>query len=144
MLARSSEGESYGVDVSARDRRLARGTSWPLTRSDLGEVLGEDFPHVQELEFLGETPQDWVLTVRWRPGRAGGIHPDVYGIALSVHPVRSADRAEIREALRKAVLPELRGWIAHAVTATETWKAVSHWCGWQWMENRVFEPKETS
>ncbi|GII57913.1 hypothetical protein Pth03_63020 [Planotetraspora thailandica] len=115
-----------------------------MTRSDLGEALGENFQHVQELKFLGEMPQDWVLAVSWRPGRAGDIHPDIYGIALSVHPVRSADRAEIRQELRKAVLPELHDWVAHAVTATETWKAASHWRGWQWTERRVFEPRETS
>ncbi|GIH75277.1 hypothetical protein Plo01_17060 [Planobispora longispora] len=99
---------------------------------------------MRELEFSGGVPQDWVLAVRWRPGRAGGMHPQVYGIALSVHPVRSADRAEIREALRKDVLPELRSWITQAVTAPETWTTASHWLGWQWTERRVFESEETS
>jgi hypothetical protein len=130
--------------MSARDRRLARGASWPLTRSDLSEVLGEHFQHVSELDFLGDMPQHLVLEVRWRPGRAGGIHPDVYGIALSVYPVRSADRAEIREELRRAALPELRDWIARAVATTETWKAAFHRRSWHWTEHGVLEPQETS
>ncbi|GGK81341.1 hypothetical protein Ppa06_55700 [Planomonospora parontospora subsp. parontospora] len=131
------------MDVSARDRRLARGASWPLTRSDLREGLGERFEHVRELDFFGEVPSNWPLTVSWRPGRAGGIHPDVYGVELLVQPVRSADRAEIREAFREIVLPELRDWITHAVMATEVWKAAAHRRVWRWTENRVFEPEET-
>ncbi|MBB5961303.1 hypothetical protein [Planomonospora venezuelensis] len=115
-----------------------------MTRSDLKEGLGESFEHVRELGFFGEVPSDWPLAVSWRPGRAGGIHPGVHGIALSVRPARSADRAEIREALREIVLPELHDWITHAVTATEVWKAASHRRVWRWTENRVFESEETS
>jgi hypothetical protein len=129
--------------MSARDRRLARGASWPLTRSDLDAGLGESFKHVRELDFLGEVPHYWVLEATWRPGRAGGIHPDVYGIAVTVYPVRSVDRAEIRRELRETALPELRDWIAHAMVASETWKAECHRRSWRWTENRVLESQES-
>ncbi|MDP9863281.1 MULTISPECIES: hypothetical protein [Streptosporangium] len=109
----------------------------------MNEGLGESFEHVRELNFWGEVPHYWVLQAYWRPGQAGGLHPEVYGIAVSVYPIRSVDRAEVRRELCETALPALRDWIAHAVAASETWKAVQHARSWRWTEDGVLESQES-
>ena len=130
--------------MSGRDRRLARGAAWPLTRPDVLEALGEEFRNVREVEFWGQVPQYFVMDVHWRPGRAGGIHPDVYGIAVTIYPVRSVDRALIRGELRQVALPGLREWVIHAQGASETWKSGHHRRAWRWTEHATVQAEDLS
>ncbi|OIJ68234.1 hypothetical protein [Streptomyces mangrovisoli] len=128
--------------MTARNRRLPRHRSWPLTRADLGEGLGGCLSRVTDLRFLeGDDSGTIVLGAEWiapAPTSYGrGVHPDMVGFRVDVHPVATADRAATRVILRERALPRLRAWIAGADEATETWLLTPHRRLWRLVDGRL-------
>jgi hypothetical protein len=91
---------------------------------------------VTDLEFLtGHDSGTIVLGAAWvapDPRNHGrGIHPDMVGVSLDVHPVDATERAAIRAVLRAQALPQLREWITRAIAADETWRLTPHQHYWR-------------
>ncbi|MFJ3661118.1 hypothetical protein ACIPPM_11705 [Streptomyces sp. NPDC090119] len=117
--------------MSARNRRLPRGYSWPLTSTDLTESLGPLMTHVTETRFLtGRDAGTIVLGAAWVPplfrnyGR--DTHPDAVGFRIDVPMVPTPARATTRTILRDRALPQLRDWITLGIQAGETWHLTPH------------------
>ena len=76
-----------------------------------------------------------VLGAAWvapRPTNYGrGVHPDMVGVHIDVHPVDAAERAAFRGVLRAQALPQLREWITQAIAADETWRLTPHQHYWR-------------
>ncbi|MFC9943854.1 hypothetical protein [Streptomyces pratensis] len=122
--------------MSARNRRLPRHRAWPLTRTDINECLGSCMGHVTDLGFLtGHDSGTIVLGAEWvapNPRKYGrGIHPDMVGVRIDVHPVDAAERAAIRAVLRAHALPQLHEWITQAIAADESWQLTPHQRRWR-------------
>ncbi|MDX3309659.1 hypothetical protein ACWGH3_17440 [Streptomyces sp. NPDC054884] len=123
--------------MSARNRRLPRHRAWPLTTTDVEEGLGPCLTHVRDLRFLtGQvTGSDTiVLSASWTAPLSrkygAGVHPDVVGVSVGVHPVDATARAAARALLREQALPQLRTWVERAITADETWRLTPHQHCW--------------
>ncbi|MYX73923.1 hypothetical protein [Streptomyces sp. SID3915] len=122
--------------MSARNRRLPRHRSWPLTATDVNECLGSFMSHVTDLQFLtGHDSGTIVLGAAWvapDPHNYGhGVHPDAVGFRVDVHPIDAADRAATRAVLRAHALPQLHAWIAQGVAADDTWQLTPHRHYWR-------------
>ncbi|SER00066.1 hypothetical protein SAMN04487983_101076 [Streptomyces sp. yr375] len=122
--------------MSARERRLPRHRAWPLTTTDINECLGTAMAHVRDLRFLtGHDSGTIVLGAAWiapHPGNyGGGVHPDMVGVRIDVHPVAATERAATRAVLRAQALPQLLDWITQATTADETWRLTPHQHHWR-------------
>ncbi|WP_329561097.1 hypothetical protein [Kitasatospora sp. NBC_01266] len=123
--------------MPARNRRLPRHLSWPLTRTDVQTALGERFAEVDELSFGGHPWGDGTLLhVGWTPvvraNYGSGVHPSRWcRIHVSVCPLPAADRAAARRALQEHVLAELGAWIDNARHAPETWTLTWHSRSWR-------------
>ncbi|MEV5004839.1 hypothetical protein AB0K74_13875 [Streptomyces sp. NPDC056159] len=91
---------------------------------------------VKDLQFLtGHDSGTIVLGAAWvapNPSNYGrGIHPDMVGFHIDVHPVDATQRAAIHAVLRAQALPQLHDWITQAIAADETWQLSPHqryWC----------------
>ncbi|MFE9255011.1 hypothetical protein [Streptomyces sp. NPDC006879] len=122
--------------MSARNRRLPRHRAWPLTTTDIQQCLGSHMGQVKELKFLtGADSGGIALGAAWvapSPRNYGrGVHPDMVGFFIDVHPVGATERATARAVLRSEALPQLRAWVAAAVTADETWRLTPHQRYWR-------------
>ncbi|MFI1794004.1 hypothetical protein ACH40D_37230 [Streptomyces olivaceoviridis] len=60
-----------------------------------------------------------------------GIHSDVVGFRVEVHPVDATERAATRAVLRAQALPQLHEWITRAIAADETWQLTPHQHYWR-------------
>jgi hypothetical protein len=118
--------------VPARNRRLPRHLAWPLTSTDLVEVLGDQYASVTWLRFMENSAEN-VLAVEWVPDRRFNYgHGSFPSLRVDVHAVKAAERRSVRAALRAQALPELRDWIEHAVGAPPTWQEARHYRYWTW------------
>ncbi|GAA3001206.1 hypothetical protein JCM13580A_17040 [Streptomyces drozdowiczii] len=127
--------------MSARNRRLPRHLAWPLTTTDISECLGPRMTRVRDLMFLsGHDSGPLVLGVTWlAPSRRNygrGVHPDLVGFHIDVHPVAATERSATRAVLRAQVLPQLREWVMRAITADETWQLTDHAYYWRMSDGR--------
>ncbi|WP_407913995.1 hypothetical protein [Kitasatospora sp. NE20-6] len=123
--------------MPARNRRLPRHLSWPLTPTDIRTALGDRLAEVDEVHF-DDRPWDdgTLLHVAFTPvvpsNHGNGIHPDRWlRIQVSVAPLPAADRAAARHVLQQHALAELRAWIDGARRAPEAWTLTRHsrsWC----------------
>lgn len=91
---------------------------------------------VTDLAFLtGHDSGTIVLGAAWiapNPRNYGrGIHPDMVGFRLDVHPVDATERAATRAVLRAQALPQLHEWITQAIAADETWRLTDHQHYWR-------------
>ncbi|MFJ8475655.1 hypothetical protein [Kitasatospora sp. NPDC094011] len=123
--------------MPARNRRLPRHLSWPLTPTDLREALG-----ARELEavdlYFGEHPASdgHLLSVLWSPRPSssysfGGTRPPWWShVRIGVGPVPATERAVTRHALQQDALPELAAWITAARRAPEAWTLSRHTRHW--------------
>ncbi|MFY4719208.1 hypothetical protein [Streptomyces sp. LaBMicrA B280] len=122
--------------MPARDRRLPRHRSWPLTATDIDACLGPHRSRVTDLRFLtGQDSGTIVLGAAWvAPAPRGygrGRHPDTVGFRVDVHPVDATGRAAVRAVLRAHALPQLHAWITRAIAADETWRLTDHQHYWR-------------
>ncbi|MEV6205680.1 hypothetical protein [Kitasatospora sp. NPDC051914] len=123
--------------MPARNRRLPRHLSWPLTPTDLREALGGEPVAPDAVSFDGHPWGDGtLLQVTWLPPTSSnygqGIHPGLWNtLQIAVAPLPAGERAAARELLRGRVLPELRAWIANARQAPEGWKLSPHSRSWR-------------
>ncbi|MEH0448002.1 MULTISPECIES: hypothetical protein [unclassified Streptomyces] len=123
--------------MPARNRRLPRGLSWPLTASDIRAALGEQVGEGADLGF-GDHPHSdgTVLHVEWVPpissNYGSGIHPSLwYSVRIRVAPLPSAERAAVRRVLQEQALPELAAWIRAAQRAPEGWTLTRRSRSWR-------------
>lgn len=128
--------------MSARNRRLPRGRAWPLTATDIDECLGPHLPRLTDLRFLtGHGSEGIVLGAVWvapNPRNHGrGIHPDMVGFRVDVHPVDATGRAATRGVLRAHALPQLHEWITRAIAADETWRLTPHHHYWRLVDGHL-------
>ncbi|KUJ55806.1 hypothetical protein ADL25_05130 [Streptomyces sp. NRRL F-5122] len=133
--------------MSARNGRLPRHRAWPLTTTDINECLGPYTGRVTDLRFLtGHDSGTIVLGAAWvaaNPRNHGrGIHPDMVGFRIDVHPVDATDRAATRAVLRAHALPQLHEWIAQAATAHETWQSTDHQRYWRLTDGHLMHGDE--
>ncbi|MYS37661.1 hypothetical protein GT025_26405 [Streptomyces sp. SID4920] len=96
---------------------------------------------VRDLMFLsGHDSGPLVLGVTWlapsRRNYGGGVHPDMVGFHIDVHPVAATERSATRAVLRAQVLPQLREWVTRAITADETWQLTDHAYYWRTSDGR--------
>ncbi|MFG2674933.1 hypothetical protein [Streptomyces sp. NPDC048445] len=128
--------------MSARHRRLPRHRAWPLTTTDINECLGHHMARVTDLGFLtGHDSGTIVLGAEWIapvPSNYGrGVHPDMVGFRIDVHPVDAVERAATRAVLRERALPQLHEWITEAIAADETWKSTPRRHLWRLTHGRL-------
>ncbi|MFE0653382.1 hypothetical protein ACFVZH_32915 [Streptomyces sp. NPDC059534] len=123
--------------MPARNRRLPRDLSWPLTTSDIRAALGEQVTSAADLGF-DERPHDdgTLLHVEWIPpissNYGNGIHPTLWSsVRIRVAPLPATERAAARYALRQRALPELAAWIGAAQRAPEGWTLTWHSRSWR-------------
>ncbi|MFD0568106.1 hypothetical protein ACFQ0T_00935 [Kitasatospora gansuensis] len=116
--------------MPARNRRLPRHLSWPLTSSDLDAALGERMPRVERLYFADRPHGDGtVLSIQWY---GVTVHPTLRSkLSLTVFPVPAAERAAARQVLLRSGLPEVTAWADRAVAAPETWREATHYRHWR-------------
>ncbi|MFE9171367.1 hypothetical protein ACFYNZ_17895 [Streptomyces kebangsaanensis] len=123
--------------MPARNRRLPRHLSWPLTPTDIRDALGEQEAEAAELSFADQLVEDGTLLyVWWIPPRVSnygnGFHPSLwYSVQITVCPLPATERAAARHTLRQHALPELRAWIDTARQAPESWTLTEHWRSWR-------------
>ncbi|MET8542525.1 hypothetical protein ABZW03_17990 [Kitasatospora sp. NPDC004799] len=123
--------------MPARNRRLPRDHSWPLTPTDLHSVLGTPEEGVYSLDFYGRPLDDGtLLRVVWNPPRSsnysyGGRSSLWPNVGVGVAPLPAADRADARRALRQYALPELAAWIDAIRHAPETWALTRRSRSWR-------------
>ncbi|MEW2624740.1 hypothetical protein [Streptomyces sp. NPDC048106] len=133
--------------MSARNRRLPRHRAWPLTATDINECLGPYMTRVTDLAFLtGHDSGTIVLGAAWTaPNRRNygrGIHPDMVGFRIDIHPVDATERAATRAVLRAQALPQLHEWIRQAIAADETWQLTDHQRYWRLADGHLMHRDE--
>ncbi|MFE2410937.1 hypothetical protein ACFXDE_21585 [Kitasatospora sp. NPDC059408] len=123
--------------MPARNRRLPRHLSWPLTSTDISSGLGEVPSDALQLGFGGLGSTDGIiLAASWTPpigsNYGNGLHPRSWSsVWIIVVPVPSGERAAARRILREQALPELRQWIESARTGSEAWALSRHSIAWK-------------
>ncbi|MGW7445150.1 hypothetical protein [Kitasatospora sp. NPDC054795] len=123
--------------MPARNRRLPRDLSWPLTPTDIRAVLGAQEAEAAHLEFGNRPWEDGTaLHVEWVPGlsadHGGGIRPRWWSpVRIGVAPLPASERAAARHVLRQSALPELAAWIDAARRAPQTWTLSRHSRSWR-------------
>ncbi|KDN87065.1 hypothetical protein [Kitasatospora cheerisanensis] len=123
--------------MPARNRRLPRHLSWPLTSTDLASGLGEAPSDALQFDFGSLAPTDGtLLTASWTPplgsNYGNGPHPRWWSsVWILVAPVPSGERAAARKLLREQALPGLRQWIDEARTGSEAWALSRHTISWK-------------
>ncbi|MGW4378455.1 hypothetical protein [Kitasatospora sp. NPDC004531] len=128
--------------MPARNRKLPRGLSWPLTPTDIRSALGgadDAPPDVTFCRWQVDGGSE-VLAVEWLPelrgNYGGGRHSDLWETCqIWVYPLPSSRRAAAREALRAEALPALAVWTAAARTAPEGWRTVRRRRAWRVAED---------
>jgi hypothetical protein len=124
--------------MSARNRRLPRHLSWPLTTSDISDALGPHMAQIGHLWFRDKPSVDgallrvgWVPPVTFSYGIGTGMPAYMQGIQIRVSPLETTDRAAARTILRQEAMPQLDEWITEALQARETWLLTRHGRYWQ-------------
>ncbi|MFE7113515.1 hypothetical protein ACFU98_45715 [Streptomyces sp. NPDC057575] len=102
---------------------------------------------VRDLQFLtGPDSGTIVLGAAWlapNPRNYGrGIHPDMVGVYIDVHPVDATERAATRAVLRAHALPQLHEWITQAIAADETWQLTDHQHYWRLTDGHLTDRDE--
>jgi len=128
--------------MSARNRRLPRHLSWPLTTSDVSGALGPTMTQIGHLGFSDNPSSDGtLLRVGWVPavtsGYGTGKPAHMQGVQIRVFPLATADRAAARTILRREALPQLDEWVTQALQAPETWHLARHARHWQLINGRL-------
>ncbi|MCX4682749.1 hypothetical protein OG401_00220 [Kitasatospora purpeofusca] len=122
--------------MPARNRRLPRHLSWPLTTTDICSTLGETPSNALQLSFGSHSSTDGpLLQARWKPpigsNYGNGLHPNWWSsVWISVSPLPNGERAAARQVLREQALPELRQWVDNARTGSEAWALSRHSISW--------------
>ena len=122
--------------MPARDRKLPRHLSWPLTTTDIGDALGPHLSRVGKVWF-GTVPNadGTLLRVEWVPALTsnygGRLPAHMQGFQIKVLPTRATERAGARATLRQGALPSLDTWIAQALDASDTWLRTRHQRRWR-------------
>ncbi|GAA2744268.1 hypothetical protein [Kitasatospora cinereorecta] len=120
--------------MPARNRRLPRDLSWPLTPTDLRAVPGAEDADL----WFNNRPSDdgtllhaeWIPPIRSNYGV--GLHPSVWStVRIRISPLPGTERAHARSVLRSHALPELAAWIAAARRAPEAWILSRHSRSWR-------------
>ncbi|KQV13957.1 MULTISPECIES: hypothetical protein [unclassified Kitasatospora] len=116
--------------MPARNRRLPRHLSWPLTPSDLDAALGERMTRVERLYFSDRPHEDGsLLGIQWY---GVNVHPTLRSrLSLTVGPLPATERAAARQILVRTCLPEVAAWIDEMVAASETWRQAGHYRHWR-------------
>jgi hypothetical protein len=124
--------------MSARNRRLPRHLSWPLTTSDISDALGPHLTQIGSLGFRDKPSNDgtlllagWVPPVTSSYGVGTSMPASMRGLQIRVFPAGTAERAAARTILRREALPQLDEWITRALRAPETWLLTRHARHWQ-------------
>lgn len=97
---------------------------------------------VTDLRFLtGHDSGTLVLGAAWvapNPRNYGrGVHPDMVGFRIDVHPVDATGRAATRAVLRDRALPQLHAWFTRAIATDETWRLTDHQHYWRLTDGRL-------
>ncbi|MFG2947870.1 hypothetical protein [Streptomyces adustus] len=134
--------------MSARDRRLPRHRARPLTTTDIEGCLGPLMSRVTDLRFLmGQDGGSIVLGAAWVAPQSRnygrGVHPDMVGFRIDVHPVDATERAAVRAVLREQALPQLHAWVTQGITAGEGWQLTDHRHYWRFADGRLTHRDET-
>jgi len=121
--------------MPARNRKLPRHLSCPLTDTDLGDALGPRLTRFGRVLFSTVPNADGtLLRVEWVPALTsnyGGRMPEhMQGFQIRVLPTRATERAATRAVLRQGALPSLDTWITQALDASETWLQTRHQRRW--------------
>ncbi|OKJ05603.1 hypothetical protein [Kitasatospora sp. CB01950] len=124
--------------MPARNRRLPRHLSWPLTSTDICSVLDETRSQALHLSFFDRRWTDGaILKADWVPpigsNYGAGLPPEWWSsVWITVGPVPSGERAAARRILREQALPELRSWVEKARNGSEAWALSRHSIAWQY------------
>ncbi|MEV7122204.1 hypothetical protein [Kitasatospora griseola] len=127
--------------MPARNRRLPRHLSWPLTSTDISSALGETSSRALQLSFFDHHWTDGtLLKADWRPpigsNYGAGLLPDWWSsVWITVGPVPSGERAAARQLLCEQALPELRSWVEKARNGSEAWVLSRHSIAWQYADH---------
>lgn len=127
--------------MPARNRRLPRHLSWPLTASDVRAALGEQAAGTVALHFDERPHEDGtLLRVEWIPHIASnygsGLHPSCWNsVRVRVAPLPAAQRATARRVLKAHALDELVAWVEAARSAPEGWALSRRSRSWRPAEN---------
>ncbi|SOB85774.1 hypothetical protein [Streptomyces sp. 1331.2] len=123
--------------MPARNRRLPRHLSWPLTPTDLRTVLGETLMDEVHLCF-DEPPQHdgTLLRATWNPSITSNYGYNRFPaeqsrVRIAITPLPAGERAHARGLLREQALPELREWLDRARRAPEWWVLTRHSVSWR-------------
>ncbi|WP_159025022.1 hypothetical protein [Streptomyces sp. CB01373] len=123
--------------MPARNRRLPRSLSWPLTTSDIRAALGEQMADAVDLSF-DDRPHDdgTLLHVEWVPpissNYGNGVHPAWWNsMRIGAAPLPATERATARRALQQHALAELAAWISAARRAPEGWTLTRRSRSWR-------------
>ncbi|QKW23401.1 hypothetical protein HUT16_33805 [Kitasatospora sp. NA04385] len=123
--------------MPARNRRLPRHLSWPLTSTDIASALGEPPSDALRLSFFDHHWTDGtLLKADWVPpigsNHGAGLPPDWWSsVFITVAPVPGGERATTRRILREQALPELRRWIDDARHRSQAWALSRHSISWR-------------
>ncbi len=123
--------------MPARNRRLPRGLSWPLTPTDIRTVLGAQEADAVDLDFGDRLWGDGTaLHAEWVPpisaNYGGGIHPSWWcTVRVRIAPLPATERAAARHVLREIAVPELAAWISATRHAPEAWTLSRHSRSWR-------------
>ncbi|MFJ5921267.1 hypothetical protein ACIQF6_01540 [Kitasatospora sp. NPDC092948] len=123
--------------MPARNRRLPRHLSWPLSSTDICSVLGETPSDALRLSFADLPGADGtVLQATWMPSTGSnygtGLPPDWWSsVWIAVAPVPSGERVSARRTLRELALPGLREWVDGARHGSEAWALSRHRVSWR-------------
>ncbi|MGW6912890.1 hypothetical protein ACWGB8_03550 [Kitasatospora sp. NPDC054939] len=124
--------------MSARNRRLPRDLSWPLSPTDIHRRgLGAGWAIPVDLRFDVRPWSDGTLLhVEWIPPVSSnygtGTHPGLWNsIRIHIAPIADARRGRARLALLAHALPGLAAWTEAARCAPEGWALSSHSRSWR-------------
>ncbi len=123
--------------MPARNRRLPRHLSWPLTTTDICSALDEPLSRTLHLDFDSVPWTDGtLLRARWVPPTGSnygtGLHPDWWSsVWITVGPLPSGERATAHRILHDQAFPELRAWVGRARNGSEAWALSRHSIAWR-------------
>ncbi|MGW6982988.1 hypothetical protein ACWGE1_26715 [Streptomyces sp. NPDC054932] len=129
--------------MSARNRRLPRDLSWPLSPTDIRTALGTGETIAVDLRFDDRTWSDGTLLhVEWIPPLSSnygtGIDPGLWNtVRIHIAPIADIRRGIARLALLRHALPELAAWTYAARSAPEGWALSSHSRSWRFEDRSI-------
>ncbi|MFE2105899.1 hypothetical protein ACFXAF_08520 [Kitasatospora sp. NPDC059463] len=129
--------------MPARNRRLPRHLSWPLTSTDICSALGERPSSTLRIGFSDHHRTDGtLLRARWVPPAGSnygtGLPPDWWSsVWITIGPVASSERATARQVLREQALPELRTWVEKARHGSPAWALSRRTVAWRYVDRSL-------